>query len=92
MNDPSFGARPVGSAVTPCPYAHGFYIEIEMVDADNRPVAGAAYRITLPDGATAVKGTLDGEGRALVSGLTSKGQCRVSFPELDDDAWTDADV
>ncbi len=61
------------------------WIEIELVDTDDRPVPGAAYRIELPDG-RARTGTLDRDGRAREDGLVP-GTCKVSFPELDGRAW-----
>lgn len=61
------------------------WIEIELVDTEDRPVPGAAYRIELPDG-RARTGTLDRDGRAREDGLVP-GTCKVSFPELDGRAW-----
>ena len=62
------------------------WIEIEMVDEDKNPVPGEAYRITLPDGQTVAEGTLDDKGFARVDGIDS-GTCKITFPELDKDAW-----
>jgi uncharacterized protein (DUF2345 family) len=57
------------------------WVEIELVDDDGRPEAGAAYRVVLADGEVC-EGTLDGHGRARVeSGVD--GPCRISFPELE---------
>jgi type VI secretion system secreted protein VgrG len=61
------------------------WIEIEMVDEESQPVPGMAYRITLPDGSVA-GGTLDDKGFARVDGIES-GTCKITFPELDRDAW-----
>lgn len=61
------------------------WIEIELVDEANAPVPGEAYEITLSDGSVA-KGTLDGKGFARVDGI-EPGTCKVTFPELDKDAW-----
>ena len=61
------------------------WIEIEMVDEADMPVAGEAYRIILPDGKEAC-GTLDEKGFARVDGF-EPGTCKVSFPNLDKDAW-----
>jgi hypothetical protein len=61
------------------------WIEIELVDEADEPVPGQAYEITLPDGSVA-KGTLDGKGFARVEGI-EPGTCKVTFPDLDKDAW-----
>ncbi len=61
------------------------WIEIEMVDEEDEPVPGEKYKITLPDDSVA-EGTLDGKGFARVDGI-DPGTCKVTFPELDKDAW-----
>ena len=43
-------------------------------------------KITLPDGSTVASGTTDEKGRARVDGI-DPGTCKVTFPELDRDAW-----
>jgi hypothetical protein len=65
------------------------WIEIEMVDEDKKPVPGESYRITLPDGETVAEGTLDDKGFARVEGI-DPGTCKITFPELDKDAWEKA--
>ena len=62
------------------------WIEIELVDEDDNPVTGMAYRITLPDGETVAEGTLDEKGFARVEGF-EPGTCKIAFPSLDQDAW-----
>jgi type VI secretion system secreted protein VgrG len=62
------------------------WIEIEMVDEDGKPVAGEAYRITLPDGETTAEGTLDDKGFARVETI-DPGSCKITFPNLDKSAW-----
>ena len=64
------------------------WIEIEMVDEDDKPVPGETYRITLPDDSVA-EGTLDGEGCARIDGI-DPGTCKVTFPKLDQEAWESA--
>jgi hypothetical protein len=64
------------------------WIAIEMVGEDDAPIAGERYRVELPDGKTR-EGTLDSKGRARIEGIPS-GQCKISFPKLDKDAWEPA--
>src|SRR5437899_968151 len=45
------------------------WIEIKLVDKNNKPVPGEAYRVTLPDGETVAEGTLDEKGFARVNGI-----------------------
>lgn len=61
------------------------WIIIELVGEDDKPIPGEKYEITLPDG-TVASGTLDGKGFAKVEGFEA-GECKVSFPKLDKDAW-----
>jgi type VI secretion system secreted protein VgrG len=61
------------------------WIEIELVDKDQKPVPGERYRITLPDGAVA-EGTLNEKGFARVDGI-EPGTCQITFPNLEKEAW-----
>jgi hypothetical protein len=61
------------------------WIEIELVGEDDEPIPGENYKITLPDDSVA-EGTLDEKGFARVEGF-GKGTCKVSFPDLDKEAW-----
>jgi type VI secretion system secreted protein VgrG len=65
------------------------WIEIELVDEDDQPIAGERYQITLPDGTTVATGTTDSNGLARVSGI-DPGSCKITFPNLDKDAWEKA--
>jgi len=65
------------------------WIGIELVDEEDQPVAGEKYEITLPDDSVA-KGTLDQNGFARVEGLEAAVTCKVTFPNLDKDAWEKA--
>lgn len=62
------------------------WIEIELVGMDDSPIPGMPYEIVLPDGKTVDKGATDSHGKARLTGLPS-GNCLISFPELDQDAW-----
>ena len=64
------------------------WIEIVLVDEDNNPVPGEHYSITLSDN-TVADGTLDQNGFARLDGIPS-GDCKITFPELDKDAWQPA--
>jgi len=64
------------------------WIEIELVDEQGKPVPGERYEIKTPDGHL-TKGTLDGKGFARVAGI-DPGNCEITFPELDKDAWKKA--
>ena len=65
------------------------WIAIKMVDEADKPVTGMAYRVTLPDGETVAEGTLDEKGAARIDGI-EPGNCKVTFPTLDKDAWKKA--
>jgi hypothetical protein len=64
------------------------WIEIELVDEEDQPVPGERYKIELPDGSVA-EGTLDEKGFARIDGM-DPGTCKITFPELDKDAWEPA--
>jgi len=78
-------AEPAKSSDTP---ENTAWIEVELVDEDGEPVPGERYRITLPDD-TVAEGSLDEKGKARVEGF-KPGNCKVTFPELDKDAWEPA--
>jgi hypothetical protein len=61
------------------------WVEVELLDYNNRPVKGAKVEITLPDGST-TKGTLSGEGTFKVNGI-DPGTCTVTFPDIDGREW-----
>src|SRR5881227_2766391 len=65
------------------------WIEINLVDEEGQPVPGEPYVITLPDGSTVADGTLDQKGFARVDGI-DPGTCKVTFPNLDKEAWDKA--
>ena len=57
------------------------FIEIKLLDDNQKPIANAPYELALPDGRV-VKGRLDGNGFARVDGVPS-GECTVTFTEHD---------
>lgn len=61
------------------------WIEIELVGEDDKPIPGEKYKIKLPDGSVA-EGTLDEKGFAREESF-EKGNCKVTFPDLDKEAW-----
>ena len=63
------------------------WIEIELVDEEDKPIAGVEYEIKMPDGETVASGTLDEKGQARVDGIKDPGNCQITFPKLDRDAW-----
>ncbi len=65
------------------------WIEIELVDEEKKPVPGEKYKISLPDGETVAEGTLNEKGFARVDGI-EPGTCKITFPELDQEAWEKA--
>ncbi len=64
-----------------------YTVELQLVDQDDAPVGGVAYRLTLPDRSIR-EGILDDRGAARVRGLTSADPCEVCFPTLDAQSWS----
>jgi hypothetical protein len=62
------------------------WIEVQLIGDDDKPIPYAKYSIAVPGGAV-ISGTLDENGKARVDGIPA-GTCKVSFPELDQEAWT----
>lgn len=75
----------VGSAVQKCPLV---WIKIELVDEEDQPVPKEKYRIELPNGKPR-EGILDSKGFARIDGI-DPGTCKITFPNLDKDAWEKA--
>lgn len=61
------------------------WIEIVLVDMEGKPVPGVRYRITTPDGEVQ-EGNLNEHGQAGYYQI-EPGTCKVTFPDLDKDAW-----
>jgi hypothetical protein len=64
------------------------WIEIELLDNDDKPVPNERYLIKVPGGTTET-GTLDANGRARITGL-DPGMCDISFPDIDYREWRPA--
>lgn len=62
------------------------WIEVCLIGEDDKPVAGERYQIELPDGSV-TGGSLDGDGLARVEGIAKPGECKITFPDLDKNAW-----
>ena len=62
------------------------WIEILLVDMDNKPVPNVRDRITPPGGGEPVEGRLNEHGQAGLYQIDS-GNCKITFPDLDQDAW-----
>lgn len=65
------------------------WIEVQLIGEDDSPIPGEDYEIELPGGKV-MKGKLDDQGTVRFDGLPS-GLCRVTFPNLDKEAWAAAE-
>jgi hypothetical protein len=63
-----------------------YWIEIELVGEDDKPIGDVEYALKTPSGKTLI-GRLDRRGHARIDQLDTPGVCAVSFPALDRDAW-----
>lgn len=64
------------------------WIEVELVGEDDKPITGELCEITVPDGRV-YKSSTDHKGLVKVTGF-EPGQCKITFPRLDQDAWEPA--
>lgn len=81
--DRDFSGRDAGRTTEGC--GEPTWIEIQLIGEDDQPVPGAKYRVKLTDGSIR-EGTLDQKGVAGFDGISS-GDCEVSFPDFDQEAW-----
>jgi len=65
------------------------WIEIQVVGEDDEAIAGIECEITLPSGKH-VRRTTDRLGLVRIEGITTPGQCSLTFPALDESAWEPA--
>ncbi len=78
-------ARPKPPPPEPEPEPERTFIVIKLVDDDGKPMAGARYRVEMPDGAIR-EGRLNSSGEARENHIVP-GECKVTFPDLEDSAW-----
>lgn len=64
------------------------WIKIKLIDMVGKPIPGERYRVKVPGGES-VEGVLDEKGEAACWNL-DPGTCKVTFPDLDEEAWEDA--
>ena len=86
-------SSPSKPAVTPSQLAGAVapeltWVELELLDDTGVAIAGAKYLIVGPDGQEH-SGVTDAKGRGRLDGIPP-GQCRISFPGMDKDAWAAA--
>lgn len=62
------------------------WIEIELLDSDCEPLPNERFRVKMPDGVVR-EGRLNYLGKARVNDVDRSGNCLISFPDLDADAW-----
>lgn len=62
------------------------WIEIILIDPDGQPMPGVRYRITPPGGGAPKEGRLNEHGQAGLYQI-EPGQCKITFPDIDQDAW-----
>ena len=76
--------RRMGSTCEECS-AGEHWIEVELVGEDGKGISGAEYLVVTADGREH-SGATDGKGVGRLQNILA-GQCRISFPQLDKDAW-----
>lgn len=64
------------------------WIEIKLIDEADQPVAGETFKLVCADDSVRY-GTLDPKGFARVERIPP-GSCKVTFPNLDEEAWEPA--
>ncbi|MGH9900504.1 MAG: hypothetical protein ACRD68_01555 [Pyrinomonadaceae bacterium] len=65
------------------------WVKIKLVDMRGKPIPGERYRIKVPNVEQPYEGTLDSQGEAACYDL-DPGTCKVTFPDLDEEAWEEA--
>jgi len=80
--------KQVGSTVEPCPLKADHWVEIELLGEDGKGIADELVHVAGSEGVEGSTKT-DARGIARIDGLHG-GQCLISFPNLDQDAWEPA--
>ena len=80
-------ASPGVQMVQPCEDTNT-WVEVRLIDEDDEPVAGAYYKVQLPDGSI-MTGNLDEDGKVRFDSIVP-GTCKVSFPEIHAKEWVPA--
>ncbi len=62
------------------------WIEVLVVGEDDEALVGIECAITLPDGKV-VRRKTNRDGLVRLEGISNPGQCDISFPALDAEAW-----
>ncbi len=79
--EPVIGSGPPGPSIKRVDETKAAFIGVTLVDARGKPIPGAEYDITLPNG-THVKDHLDAAGKVRIEGI-DPGTCTVTFPAID---------
>ena len=64
------------------------WVEVELVDENNKPVPNRAYRVKLPDGSV-MTGNLDDQGKVRFDSIIP-GTCQIEFPDIHLKEWQPA--
>jgi len=81
--DETFSSDPAGEPTEPCTRKEKTWIDFELLDAEDKPVANRRVRLTLPDGRV-LEGTTDAEGLFGVDGI-DPGECQLATLDLAED-------
>jgi len=65
------------------------WLEVELLDEADQPVAGEKVMVTLPDGKV-YTGRTGPDGVLKVTGVEKGANCQITFPDLDKEAWEKA--
>ena len=74
--------QPGTKMIEPCRKS---WIEFRLVDRDNNPVPGEAYKVRLPD-QSLMTGTLDREGKVRFEEIVA-GRATICFPGMERKEW-----